>query len=52
MKIVLKLLRLKFDGEVTPEVEAQVRSSTVEQLERYAERFLTESALEAILQND
>ncbi len=49
---VLKLLRLKFDAEVTPQIEAQVRGANLEQLERYTERVLSENTLEGILRND
>lgn len=46
---VLKQLKLKSDTEVTPQIEAQVRGGNLEQLERYTERVLTESTLDAIL---
>ena len=49
---VLKQLRLKYDEQVTPQIEAKVRSATDEQLDRYTERVLTQTTLEATLADD
>ena len=52
VETVLKQLRLKYEDAVTEPVEAKVRAASVEQLERYAERVLTEDSLEATLRDD
>ena len=49
---VLRLLRLKYDQQVTPQIEAKVRQASSEQLDRYTERVLTQTTLQATLDDD
>ncbi len=51
-ELVLRQLKIKFKRAVTKKIEEKVRKSTIEQLDRYAERVLTETTLKAILEND
>ncbi len=51
-ELVLKQLEIKFKKAVTKKIQTKVRKATIEQLDRYAERVLTENTLEAVLEND
>ena len=45
---LLKLLRLKFRGQVTPEVKARVGQGSTEELDRWGERLLVVGRLDAV----